>query len=255
MLQKLTILLLLIFPMNGVTVGQDIVFRMAGNLNLQPPTATIPGPDVNGFDGASFEFEAVFEMGSQSFAFPTFGGSQVFQAQSATLTITGAADGSNGEFTQTDPVLFRPGTGDFGRALGINVFAPALFDGTDMALRASNNGDAGVLLNPVFTPPNTVVSFDSFGGLNPSPVIFADFANNFASISDYGVSNLIVSVNGKTEIILGDVNMDGVVNFLDISPFISLLSEGEFQAEADIDEDESVNFLDISLFIAILSGS
>ncbi len=54
--------------------------------------------------------------------------------------------------------------------------------------------------------------------------------------------------------VLGDVNLDGDVDFLDISPFISILSAGPFQVEADIDENGVVNFLDISPFIAILSG-
>ena len=54
--------------------------------------------------------------------------------------------------------------------------------------------------------------------------------------------------------ILGDVNGDGVVNFLDIAPFIALLSSQEFQAEADIDGNGIVNFLDIGPFIVILSG-
>ncbi len=53
-------------------------------------------------------------------------------------------------------------------------------------------------------------------------------------------------------VLLGDVNLDGSVSFLDISPFIAFLSGGGFQAEADIDEN-GVNFLDISPFIAILS--
>lgn len=53
----------------------------------------------------------------------------------------------------------------------------------------------------------------------------------------------------------GDVNLDGVVDFFDISPFIGVLSTGEFQAEADCDESGNVDFLDISPFIAILSGS
>ena len=48
--------------------------------------------------------------------------------------------------------------------------------------------------------------------------------------------------------------MDGVVNFLDISPFISLLSGGGFLEQADINGDGQVNFLDISPFIGILSG-
>lgn len=54
--------------------------------------------------------------------------------------------------------------------------------------------------------------------------------------------------------LLGDVNLDGTVNFLDINPFISLLSAGGFQDEADIDRTGTLNFLDISPFISLLSG-
>ena len=53
--------------------------------------------------------------------------------------------------------------------------------------------------------------------------------------------------------ILGDVNVDGEVNFLDISPFIVLLSAGDFQEEADIDGNGVVNFLDIAPFINLLT--
>ena len=53
----------------------------------------------------------------------------------------------------------------------------------------------------------------------------------------------------------GDVDQDGEVDFLDISPFITVLSSGEFQAEADCNEDGEVDFLDIAPFIVILAGS
>ena len=53
--------------------------------------------------------------------------------------------------------------------------------------------------------------------------------------------------------LLGDVNIDGVVDFFDISPFIDLLSNQEFQAEADFDQNEVVDFFDISGFILALS--
>jgi len=55
--------------------------------------------------------------------------------------------------------------------------------------------------------------------------------------------------------LLGDVNLDTVVDFLDISPFILRLSTNEFQFEADIDGNGSVDFLDISPFIILLSGT
>ena len=53
--------------------------------------------------------------------------------------------------------------------------------------------------------------------------------------------------------VLGDCNLDGVVDFFDIEPFISILSNRGFLAEADVDEDGDVDFLDIIPFVAILS--
>ena len=55
-------------------------------------------------------------------------------------------------------------------------------------------------------------------------------------------------------IILGDVNLDGIVNLLDVEPFIDLLSNGSFQLEADINGDGSVNLLDVQPFISLLSS-
>ena len=56
----------------------------------------------------------------------------------------------------------------------------------------------------------------------------------------------------------GDVNLDDVVNFLDISPFISVLASGGSpteEAAADCNMDGIVNFLDISPFILVLTLS
>jgi len=45
--------------------------------------------------------------------------------------------------------------------------------------------------------------------------------------------------------IKGDVNMDDVVNFSNIAPFIVVLQSGVFQAEADCDCSTVVDFSDI----------
>ena len=63
-----------------------------------------------------------------------------------------------------------------------------------------------------------------------------------------------VSVTAS-ELISGDGNRDGIVNFSDIPPFISILFTGGFQPEADVNLDGVVNFLDISPFIALLSDN
>lgn len=58
----------------------------------------------------------------------------------------------------------------------------------------------------------------------------------------------------SASVLLGDVDQNGSVNFLDIGPFIAILSSSGFQLEADIDESGAVNFLDIGPFIGILSS-
>ena len=55
----------------------------------------------------------------------------------------------------------------------------------------------------------------------------------------------------------GDVNLDGIVNFLDIAPFINVLSSGgspAAESQADCNGDGITNFLDISPFILVLAA-
>ena len=63
-----------------------------------------------------------------------------------------------------------------------------------------------------------------------------------------------ISVALAAAVLLGDVNLDGVVDFLDIQPFIDVLASGGNQFEADINGDGDVDFLDIAPFIAVLAG-
>ena len=57
-----------------------------------------------------------------------------------------------------------------------------------------------------------------------------------------------------SSLILGDVSMDGAVDFLDIAPFIGILRDGSFLEEADCNRDGVVNFSDIPAFIEILQA-
>ena len=54
--------------------------------------------------------------------------------------------------------------------------------------------------------------------------------------------------------ITGDVNRDGVVNLLDVGPFVDLIASGNFQQEADINGDAQVNLLDVGPFVELLVG-
>ena len=89
------------------------------------------------------------------------------------------------------------------------------------------------------------------GGLT-SLDIEVDGANHFSNFGGFSIS---VEPGDTPGVLLGDVNLDGAVTFLDIAPFIDILSTpGAFQAEADIDGSGQVTFLDISPFIDILAG-
>ena len=84
---------------------------------------------------------------------------------------------------------------------------------------------------------------------------------SFNDLNDNRVGNALVTldisefIETEPTVLLGDVNLDEVVNFLDIAPFISALSMSSNQPEADINGSGTVNFLDISPFIGILTSS
>jgi len=57
-----------------------------------------------------------------------------------------------------------------------------------------------------------------------------------------------------SDALLGDVNLNGLVAFSDIGPFIDRLASGEYQTEADCDRNGTVDFSDIPRFIEILQN-
>ena len=58
----------------------------------------------------------------------------------------------------------------------------------------------------------------------------------------------------EEEVFLGDINLDGVVNLLDIAPFIGILNSGVYFDRADCNEDGVVNLLDVTPFIDLLNN-
>ena len=66
---------------------------------------------------------------------------------------------------------------------------------------------------------------------------------------------MLVSPTASRSVLLGDLNLDGTVNLLDIDAFVDLLSSGGFQAEGDTNLDGAVNLLDIGPFIEIIIGN
>lgn len=79
-----------------------------------------------------------------------------------------------------------------------------------------------------------------------------DFFNYQVSDGRGGFDTASVTVTTvvvEDEVLLGDVDQDGFVNFQDIPSFIAILQDGEYLDEADVNRDSVVDFSDIGPFI------
>ena len=68
------------------------------------------------------------------------------------------------------------------------------------------------------------------------------------------IADEFLGVQVEVLLLLGDVNGDGLVDFLDIAPFVGLLTNNDFLEAADLDGNGVVDFLDIAPFIGLLAS-
>ena len=101
-------------------------------------------------------------------------------------------------------------------------------------------------------------TLDGAGGATPGSTLFSAIQNDLGisiSAQGAGVGVEVGSVTLTSIQLLGDVDLNGVVTFFDIPPFLAILLDRSFQFEADIDGDGDVDFFDIAPFIDILFGN
>ena len=143
-------------------------------------------------------------------------------------------------------------------------FDPALvlFDSSGTAIASSDDisyGGDSIDVDTIAGLSNSSTSDDSFlFNIVLSPgTYYLEVRATDVDISDFPLSGdqyFLVTSLVPSDFLLGDTDLNGVVDFFDIAPFIGILSAEGFQAEADIDQNGEVNFFDISPFIAILAG-
>ena len=112
----------------------------------------------------------------------------------------------------------------------------------------------------VMSPPNILGSFNFAGvtelkGLNGR---LDDLAIYNGLLTKDEISRLLsgaISPLDVGNLLLGDINCDGIVNLLDVDPFIDLLANGLFSAKADFDGDGQVTLLDVAGFVNALAGT
>ena len=134
-------------------------------------------------------------------------------------------------------------------------FAGGAFDPTPIDTVAGyNQGAAPTTIEftiPIATAQSWVDDPASFAGL----VFLAnDVDGDGRSRFNFVGNPATLTIDTGSGFMLGDVNMDGSVDFFDIQPFIDRLADQQFQVEADINMDDVVDFFDIAPFITILSS-
>lgn len=102
---------------------------------------------------------------------------------------------------------------------------------------------------------------DSFLTADRRYYFHADLRNGAGT--SIGQALLVLRLPPRAATLLGDANCDGVVNILDINPFIQAISDAaQYAAErpccplanSDVNLDGNVDILDINPFIALLAG-
>lgn len=131
----------------------------------------------------------------------------------------------------------------------LGAFDPVAID--SVAGYTEGNGPATIDFTvPIALAQSWVDDPASFAGLVLVANDDGDGRSRFNFVGNPGV----LTINPPPAVIVGDVNMDGMVDFLDITPFIAALSGDDAPVEADIDQNGVVDFLDITPFIVLLSS-
>ncbi len=167
----------------------------------------------------------------------------------------------------TRPWLEGTGTTDVGEPTGDGA---TWLNATDTELWTTPGGDfSATISGSVFVngPSNYSISsaqlvndiqaivdgnLDNFGFLMKANTNVPGSAARVTSREGGISARLIIDIDG--DVLLGDINLDGVVNLQDVSPFVALLTTGQFQAEGDINGDGVVSLTDVAPFVALLSG-
>ena len=191
--------------------------------------------------------------GSARFSAPDGYGFQSFNFHNTRSTAEIIVNGNLSEGFPTEPFGSESRFGFF-----VNRIREFVQDNGDIGFEVLASTDL-ILLTEAGSPKEGWFEYDLTG----TPVAGADMISfEFFSTdtNDFGVvtpAYFAVDNIGLVEVVeplLGDVNLDGTVDFLDIAPFITVLASQDFQLEADIDGNGAVSFLDISPFIVLLSN-
>lgn len=105
----------------------------------------------------------------------------------------------------------------------------------------------------IFVPNDKIDPTDGFGWAAIQNT--KDGLELIGSATAESLGIVVGAATQRSPHLLGDVNLDGTINLLDVSPFVSLLNSGGYLVEADTDQNCQVNLLDVGAFVDLLSGN
>ena len=226
---------------NDSTFDNRIELRVSGlGLGLRgQPLRSIPDLDANagmgtGVPSSTFRLDGIMD----EFVFLSFN-------QDVTISAIGLSNLDDGEVFE------------FGPATNITNLNDLTLPDLTMGTIPADATTAGFsLFTFTFETPLQIPAGEEIRvgqtGFDPDTLSGANAGVGFEQIT------LTIDGDGGLDDGHGDVNLDGIVNFLDIAPFINVLSSGGSPAEesqADCSGDGVVSFLDISPFIQALAAA
>ena len=122
---------------------------------------------------------------------------------------------------------------------------PILFD------PGSNGGVDGGDTYDLYYLPNDGSPYPRDFIVNSEGIL--EYANNEIDIA--WMIDIIEALLGLDDILLGDINDDGILNVLDVILIINIIIyENEYNVIADLNQDNGINILDVVILISMILG-
>jgi len=220
-------------PQLNVTGGTVAISNFVGDL-----TQTDGIVDIENVDGNFIQEGGLLAPGNSP-GTTTVTGNYNLNNGSIEIELAGTNQGILFDFIKVNGLALIDATSTSLEIVFLDGFENTVAAADTFTILNAGNGLSGVFSG--FSDGSRIQTVDGLGSFQ------INYLSNSVILSNFVTSSL--------DILLGDVDLNGTVNFIDIAPLIAILSNGDFLAEADCDESGEVNFLDIAPFIAILSGS
>ena len=244
-------------PGTFTTSNFDVFGIVDRFVNFEIPDDTLINPDFGGLvpSTKTDNFFCVLDLLNDENMDGTGTLVYEFDVSGATNLEFSADFGARGDFEDTDFIIVTASI-DGGTP---QVLIELLADEEDVHIYAYEDGvTTEELADPMkidgVIVDNNIANFSApISGTGSVLTLTFDCSNNGGD-ETMVVDNLEITGDEGKGGMLGDVNCDGVVNLLDVAPFVDLVSLGEFSAKADINGDGDVDLLDVAPFVALLAG-